>query len=139
MPELPEVETVRRSLVPRLVGRRIERFDVYEHRLRYPVSSRTLKRWVEGREVETIKRRSKYLIVHLEGDGRLIFHLGMSGRISLCRADRSREDHVHVVFYLDDGQELRFRDPRRFGVVDAISSTQMGADRRFSTLGVEPG
>ena len=72
MPELPEVETVRRGLLPRLVGRRIAGFDVYDRRLRYPVRPSRLRRWVLGREIEDIRRRSKYLLIHLAGNGCLV-------------------------------------------------------------------
>ncbi len=138
MPELPEVETVRRKLLPHLVGHRIDGFEIYDHRLRYPVRSRNLQRWVVGRSVEDIQRRSKYLLIHLEKNGCLVIHFGMSGRIILCAADQPREDHVHVLFRLDDTRELRFRDPRRFGLVDALESSELERDRRFATLGLEP-
>lgn len=138
MPELPEVETVRRGLLARIVGRRIDGLEVYDRRLRYPVRPRVLERWVVSREVEDVQRRSKYLVIHLEGNGRLLIHLGMTGSLTLCDADRPKEDHVHVLFRLDDSRELRFRDPRRFGLVDAVTSSELGRDRRFSALGAEP-
>ena len=91
-----------------------------------------------GREVEDIRRRSKYLLIHLARGGCLVIHLGMSGGVTLCAAERPKEDHVHVLFRLDDARELRFRDPRRFGLVDALASSDLERDRRFAHLGLEP-
>jgi formamidopyrimidine-DNA glycosylase len=138
MPELPEVETVRRSLLPVLVGRRIERVLVRERRLRRQVDPALLKREVCGQVVVDLSRRGKYLLIHLEGERRLLVHLGMSGRLFLTRAATPSARHEHVVFSLDDGQELRFRDPRRFGVVEATTVSALATDRRLSELGVEP-
>ena len=138
MPELPEVETLRRSLLPVLVGCRIDDVRVYERRLRYPVVPRTLKRRVAGRRVEGVARRAKYLLIELDDGNRLLIHLGMSGRLSLASAGTPRETHVHVVFALDGDRELRFRDPRRFGLVDAVTAAELEDDRRFTSLGPEP-
>ena len=138
MPELPEVETLRRSLLPTLVGCRIDGVRVYDRRLRYPVRTRTLKRLVAGRHVQDVERRAKYLLLSLEDGGRILIHLGMSGRLSLAPAGEPREPHVHVVFELNDQRELRFRDPRRFGLVDVVTANEIKQDRRLTTLGVEP-
>ncbi|MCZ6794843.1 MAG: bifunctional DNA-formamidopyrimidine glycosylase/DNA-(apurinic or apyrimidinic site) lyase [Planctomycetota bacterium] len=138
MPELPEVETLRRSLLTRLVGRRIEEVEVRERRLRYRVDVRRLRRDVRGRRVEDVRRRAKYLLIHLEGDRRLVIHLGMSGRLLVEPAGDALADHVHVVFLLDDGMELRFRDHRRFGLVDSLKGCEVSRDRRFARLGPEP-
>ena len=138
MPELPEVETLRRSLLPRLVGRRIEAVEVREKRLRRPVNVRRLRRDVCGRLVKDVCRRAKYLFVDLEGDRRLLIHLGMSGRLLVQPAGQALADHVHVRFRLDDGMELRFRDHRRFGMVDSLKSSQVARDERFVHLGPEP-
>jgi formamidopyrimidine-DNA glycosylase len=150
MPELPEVETVRRGLARLLIGRRIESVKVLERRLRERVDERALAERVAGRRVTALSRRAKYLFVHLEpacgrgggGDGgeesRLVVHLGMSGRLRAFRAGEPLEPHTHVVFGLDDGRELRFRDHRRFGLVAAVPASALEADARFRALGVEP-
>ncbi len=138
MPELPEVETVRRSLRPALQGRVITGVRVRDRRLRSPVPSRRLRRDVIGRAVTDVGRRAKYLLVRLEGGATVVIHLGMSGRLLLAGADRELEPHVHVVFALDDGRELRFKDPRRFGLVDVLRAGEIERDRRFRDLGVEP-
>ena len=138
MPELPEVETVRQSLLGKLVGRRIEAVQVREPRLRYPVDRAQLERHVSGRNIVAIERRAKYLFVHLEGERRLVIHLGMSGRLLVEQSDDPVPTHVHATFRLDDGMELRYRDPRRFGMIDFLRAEDIPQDKRFSRLGPEP-
>ena len=142
MPELPEVETLCRGLLPQLVGRVIRRVDVRETRLRYPVDAQRLQRCVEGTRVSDVTRRAKYLLVHLdasEGPGCvLMLHLGMTGNLFVLRPEREVLPHTHLVFSLDDGRELRFRDPRRFGAVDVIEGAEVESHPRFVDLGVEP-
>jgi len=88
--------------------------------------------------VEDVGRRAKYLLVHLEGERRLIVHLGMSGRLLWTRSNEPFSDHVHVRFALDNGMDLRFRDHRRFGLVDALKASDLDRDKRFAHLGPEP-
>ncbi|HET9701451.1 MAG TPA: bifunctional DNA-formamidopyrimidine glycosylase/DNA-(apurinic or apyrimidinic site) lyase, partial [Burkholderiales bacterium] len=115
MPELPEVETTRRGLLPRVVGKRIEGARAHDRRLRWPVP-RNLARLVSGLRVESLERRGKYLLFRL-GAGTLIVHLGMSGSLRLLPADTPREKHDHFDLVLEDGWLARLRDPRRFGAV----------------------
>jgi formamidopyrimidine-DNA glycosylase len=138
MPELPEVETIRRSLEPRLAGRRIEEVRVRERRLREPVPAARLRRLARGRRIVGLARRAKYLEILLDGDLCLLVHLGMSGRLQLRRRGEPFEPHVHVVFALEGGLDLRFRDPRRFGLVDFVPARARAADRRLRDLGPEP-
>jgi formamidopyrimidine-DNA glycosylase len=138
MPELPEVEVLRRSLEPHLVGDRIERVVVTNAALREPVRTRELARRVTGRTVEGLRRRSKYLLIDLEGGQTLVVHLGMSGRLTLVPAGTPPEPHEHVAFHLRSGRRLRFRDPRRFGVVFAVPTHKLERDPHFAALGVEP-
>ena len=143
MPELPEVETVRRGLQRRLKGKVIEGVDVRETRLRYPVDAPRLKRELAGRRVKELKRRAKYLLILLEAEGDreeafLIIHLGMSGRIYFSASEEVPRPHTHLIFSLGDGRELHFCDPRRFGLVDLVSSSRLEADRRFTHLGPAP-
>jgi formamidopyrimidine-DNA glycosylase len=137
MPELPEIEVLRRSLEPHLVGDRIERAEVRDRRLREPVRP-DLGRKVAGREVRALGRRSKYLLIELEGGITLVVHLGMSGRLTLTPAAWEPELHEHVTFSLRSGRLLRFRDPRRFGLVFALPTARLAADPHFAGLGVEP-
>jgi formamidopyrimidine-DNA glycosylase len=138
MPELPEVEVLRRSLEPHLVGDRIERVEVTNPSLREPVDVPRLRRAARGREVVALRRRSKYLLIDLEGGWTVVVHLGMSGRLTLVPAAVPPELHEHVAFHLRSGRRLRFRDPRRFGVVFAARTAELDADPHFVHLGPEP-
>lgn len=141
MPELPEVEVLRRSLAP-LVGEGIEGVEVRDSRLREPVDETALRDLVGGR-VERLGRRAKYLRIHLQrddwSDGRtLVVHLGMSGRLILVPGGAAEEPHQHVVIHLTSGKELRFHDPRRFGLVFATPTNGLDLEPHFVHLGIEP-
>lgn len=147
MPELPEVETVVRGIRPRLVGRRVVKLVQRRPDLRTALPKRFPER-VEGRLVSAVERRAKYILVRLDGragetkeheDDYLIIHLGMSGRLVIgARPSHESGTHEHVEFATDDGTVLRFCDPRRFGIMDLISVSQLGTDPRFAPLGPEP-
>ena len=138
MPELPEVEVLRRSLEPHLVGDRIARVEVRNPSLREPVDAARLRRLAAGREVVALRRRSKYLLIDLAGGATVVVHLGMSGRLTLVPGGTPREDHEHVAFHLRSGRRLRLRDPRRFGVVFAARTADLARDPHFAHLGDEP-
>src|SRR5947208_6763518 len=120
MPELPEVETVRRGLAPRLVGHRIVRLIQRRRDLRVPLPAKFAHK-VEGRTVQAIDRRAKYLLIRLDDGQTLIAHLGMSGRMTLHDAASAAEHpfqrHDHVVIETDEGWQVRFNDARRFGLM----------------------
>jgi formamidopyrimidine-DNA glycosylase len=116
MPELPEVEVIRRGLAPRLLGKRFLSVKVGKKRLRQASSPQHLTRWLPGRRLERLQRRGKYLVFRLEGGVTLLIHLGMTGRL-LLDPPRRGEPHVHLVFSLEDGLTLAFQDVRRFGQV----------------------
>ena len=119
MPELPEVETTRRGVEPRVAGRRIASVQVYDARLRWPVPA-SLPALVAGARVLRIDRRSKYLLFRLaakQGPGTLLVHLGMTGSLRVFATAPARRPHDHLDFVLDDGAVLRYHDPRRFGSV----------------------
>jgi formamidopyrimidine-DNA glycosylase len=138
VPELPEIEVLRRSLAPRLLRRRILDVEVSNPALREPVDVAALTRAARGRRVIGVGRRAKYLLIDLDGDDTLVVHLGMSGRLTMASADAEREAHEHLAFRLDGDERLRFRDPRRFGLVLALPSSGLAADRHFAHLGPEP-
>lgn len=138
MPELPEVEVLRRSLEPHLVGDRIERVEVSNPDLRERVDPRALSRRAAGRGVVALRRRAKYLLIDLEGDQTVVVHLGMSGRLTLAPGGAPPELHEHVVLHLRSGRRLRLRDPRRFGLLFALPTAAIPADPHFAHLGVEP-
>ena len=115
MPELPEVETTRRGLLPHLVGRRIRDVVVRNANLRWPVP-RDLDRRLRGEQVVAIRRRGKYLLFDCSS-GHLLVHLGMSGRLTLVPDDLPARKHDHVDVRLEGRQALRLTDPRRFGAM----------------------
>jgi formamidopyrimidine-DNA glycosylase len=141
MPELPEVETVRRGLVPRLVGHRIVRLTQRRKDLRVPLPARFAAK-VEGRTVQAIDRRAKYLLLRLDDGHTLIVHLGMSGRMTLhdagSAAEHPFERHDHVVFEMDDGWQVRFNDARRFGLMLLVPTEAVEKHKAFKGLGPEP-
>jgi formamidopyrimidine-DNA glycosylase len=138
MPELPEVEVLRRSLEPRLVGDRIQSLLLHSPALREPLDGEGLRRHCKGRRVLALRRRAKYLLIDLEGGHTLIVHLGMSGRLTLVPGSEALEPHEHVAFVLASGRRLRFRDPRRFGQVFSLPTDGLMEDRHFAHLGPEP-
>ena len=139
MPELPEVETVVRGLRPRLEGRRLVRVDQRRPDLRFPLPERFGER-LTGRLVRAVTRRAKYILVHLDGDEVLMAHLGMSGRMVLgdARSAAAPNPHDHIVFETDAGDELRFNDARRFGMMDLVAEAELDAHRLIKDLGPEP-
>jgi len=119
MPELPEVETTRRGIEPRVTGRRIVSVTVYDGRLRWPVPS-TLPALLPGALIVAIERRSKYLLFRMTtrtGPGTMLVHLGMTGSLRMFGRAPPRRRHDHVEFALDDGSLVRYHDPRRFGSI----------------------
>jgi formamidopyrimidine-DNA glycosylase len=115
VPELPEVETIRRGIAPHVVGRTIESVVVRERRLRWPVP-RDFGRRLAGRTIAAVDRRGKYLLLALDGGAdRVILHLGMTGRLLLQPPGHPLRKHDHLDLELSGGLVLRFNDPRRFG------------------------
>ncbi len=138
MPELPEVETVRRGLAPVLTGRRIVRVEQARTDLRFPLPLDFVVA-IEGREVEAVERRAKHLLVSLNGGLVLMAHLGMSGRFRIFRdAPPPREPHDHVTFITDDGVTIRFHDPRRFGFMGLCPKEELVRHPMLARLGPEP-
>jgi formamidopyrimidine-DNA glycosylase len=123
MPELPEVEVIRRGLAPRLEGRRFLAVQVGKNRLRQQSPTRELRRWLPGRRLEKLRRRGKYLRFDLEGGVTLVIHLGMTGRLLLGpppphpSTPSPALPHVHLIFRMEGGLELYYQDTRRFGQV----------------------
>ncbi len=136
MPELPEVETVRRQLEPEVVGRRIERAEILDARLTRPEEPGPVGHRIEGREITSVRRRGKYLLMGLEGGLTLALHLRMTGNLFL----RGPEDdlrHLRARFELDDGRELLFTDVRRFGQAVLLEGEETDA-YLAARLGMEP-
>jgi formamidopyrimidine-DNA glycosylase len=138
MPELPEVETVMRALRARLETRVIVRARVNRPDLRWPLPP-LLEARLSGARVLSFRRRGKYILMRLSGGDSLLLHLGMSGRVVLAPAETSSVDrHEHVVLEIDDGWRFGFVDPRRFGSMDLIPTSEEDRHRLLAELGPEP-
>ncbi len=145
MPELPEVETVRRGLAPVMEGAVIARAQVNRPDLRWPLPERMAAR-LSGVRVLRLWRRSKYILADLDSGETLIVHLGMSGRMTVSGdplgrflRDHPRHDrHDHVVLELENGARITFNDPRRFGMMDLVATDAVEGHRLLAGLGPEP-
>lgn len=152
MPELPEVETVRRGLAPAMEGARIERLELRRGDLRFPFPEGFAER-VSGRTITGLGRRAKYLLIDLDGGGTIISHLGMSGSFRIEEGPlaatpgnfhhvRAKDErHDHAVFHLDGEGGIRrviYNDPRRFGFMDMAGRADLASHPFFRDLGPEP-
>ena len=137
MPELPEVETVRRALAARLVGRRLTRVEARRADLRTKLP-RNLRARLLGRTVTGVGRRAKYLLVELDDGATMIVHLGMSGRILLHNRATPPGPHDHVILGIDDGTLVYFNDARRFGLLALADTEALQRHPLLKDLGMEP-
>jgi formamidopyrimidine-DNA glycosylase len=136
MPELPEVETTRRGVEPYLVGQKITEVIVRHRGLRQPVSESLED--IAGHEITSIVRRAKYLIVAVKGSGHLIIHLGMSGSLRISGAGEDFKKHDHIALQLQSGKQMRFHDPRRFGIFLHLPEGDPLQHPLLNDLGPEP-
>lgn len=138
MPELPEVETVRRGLLKALLGQRISGVSTSRLRLRRPFPARLQR--LTGARVERIERRAKYLLLALDINQTIVIHLGMSGRLVIHPdgGNYAPEKHDHFVLSLQDGAKIVFNDARRFGLVELVEDEKLEKHKLFSHLGPEP-
>jgi formamidopyrimidine-DNA glycosylase len=138
MPELPEVETVRRGLAPVLEGAVIASAAAFRPDLRFPMPP-DLAGQLTGRRVISVERRAKYLLIRLSGDMILLSHLGMSGRFRIHEAaPPPLEAHDHVELVTAAGATIRYNDPRRFGIIDLFPTEAMATHKLLAGLGPEP-
>ncbi len=145
MPELPEVETVRRGLAPVMEGREVLRLEVNRPDLRFPFPERFTKR-VQGTTIVRMGRRAKFLVTELSSGEALIMHLGMSGRFTVSGVGTAafhhdpgtNPKHDHVVFHMTGGASVTYNDPRRFGFMELWPTDQIGSYPRVKDLGPEP-
>jgi formamidopyrimidine-DNA glycosylase len=149
MPELPEVETVRRGLAPVLEGARIGRVELRRPDLRFAFPPEFAGR-LKGARVTATGRRAKYLLAHLDTGETLVAHLGMSGRFTVVEGAQARgfgdyvystgadPKHDHVLIHLDSGPTLVFNDPRRFGYMDLVATPGLDTCTHFARMGPEP-
>ena len=155
MPELPEVETVRRGLQPVLEGRRLARVEARRPDLRFPLPDGFVQR-LTGATITSLNRRAKYLMAELDRGETLVMHLGMSGRFEIANSSRKKRPeghvrpgeflyaadpdpkHAHVVFETEEGGRVTYYDPRRFGYMHLIETDGLAAHPWFAGLGPEP-
>src|ERR1700746_3814454 len=137
MPELPEVETVRRGLALKMSGRRIVQAKLRRPDLRRPFPP-ALGARLDGARIGALRRRGKYILIELDTDGLLLLHLGMSGRLTVGGSAFCSALHDHVVLTLDDGTVVRFNDPRRFGLIDYVERGEEKRHPLLAELGPEP-
>jgi formamidopyrimidine-DNA glycosylase len=149
MPELPEVETVRRGLAPAMEGVRFAKVDVHRGDLRWPLPKDFAQR-LEGTTVTGIGRRAKYLLADLSSGDVLLMHLGMSGSFHVFRGGGDKKlgryhheraqhaAHDHVVFHMSSGAIVTFNDPRRFGSMKIVAREKLDAEPLLARLGPEP-
>ncbi|GGX39547.1 formamidopyrimidine-DNA glycosylase [Tateyamaria omphalii] len=145
MPELPEVETVRRGLAPTMERAVIARADVNRPDLRWPFPEKMAER-LTGCRVLGLRRRSKYILADLGSGETLLIHLGMSGRMlvsgdplgQFVHEHPAPEKHDHVVLHMDNGARITFNDPRRFGAMDLLDTATADQHKLLAVLGPEP-
>ena len=149
MPELPEVETVRRGLLPAMEGVRLARAELRRDGLRWPFPPDMGAR-LDGARIVALRRRSKYLLLDTDRDDTLIIHLGMSGRMVVSGLRGSHapgqfhfdhpptEKHDHVIFHMENGARITFNDPRRFGAMDICTTSTLAQHKLIAGLGPEP-
>ena len=138
MPELPEVETIVADLRPHLVGRTIVRAELnFPTIVRHPEPEQFIDALV-GMRIESVGRRGKYILLGLTDNLVLVVHLGMTGQLRLVDAVAPLEKHTHAVFFLDDGRQLRYRDPRRFGRLLLGTEQALLTAKKMPRLGPEP-
>ncbi|WP_299650884.1 bifunctional DNA-formamidopyrimidine glycosylase/DNA-(apurinic or apyrimidinic site) lyase [uncultured Tateyamaria sp.] len=145
MPELPEVETVRRGLAPAMEGAVIVQADVNRPDLRWPFPAGMAER-LNGQQVLGLRRRSKYILADLASGETLLIHLGMSGRMlvsgdplgQFVHDHPAPEKHDHVVLHMDNGARITFNDPRRFGAMDLMETASADQHKLLAVLGPEP-
>lgn len=153
MPELPEVETVRRGLVPAMVGHAFTHVEQRRPDLRFPLPQDFASR-LEGRTIERLERRGKYLLAHLSDGALLLMHLGMTGSFLISDSEKARgkkisrsgklvapksvSAHDHIVFHMSDGATVTYNDPRRFGFMLLVEPEERDSHPLLRDLGIEP-
>ncbi len=150
MPELPEVETVRKGLEPYMTGHVITQADIRRPDLRWPFPVNMAERLI-GKRVERLRRRSKYILCDLDSSETLLIHLGMSGRMTISAPEKVKdmagdfhhlhpaiEKHDHVVIDMDNGARITFNDARRFGAMDLLDTKAAEQHKLLASIGPEP-
>lgn len=138
MPELPEVETVRRTLQPKLTGLKFTDVQILLPKVIRIPNHEEFKENITGKKIIKLGRRGKYLLINLSGGYTLLVHLRMTGRLVYCASEEPLPKHTHVILHLSDGCQLRFADMRQFGRMWLVPTTSMDTLAGFKDLGIEP-
>lgn len=136
MPELPEVETIRRGMETAMNGKKFQSVIIRRHDLRTPIPQ-NLDQEMKGKTLRNIIRRGKYMILNLDNVAYIVVHLGMSGRIHITQNDREPLKHEHVIMTMNDNTRIAFEDPRRFGMFYSAHQN-WESEKPFSDMGPEP-
>jgi len=137
MPELPEVEVIKRGLQKHLPGRRVDDIFSSSKKLRQPMPEKMLQEFIKGAEIKDVNRRAKYLVITMDSGAALIVHLGMSGRLGLFANGSPGIKHDHFSLQFDNEMQLRFNDVRRFGSIQVLAPG-VSLDDQIQGLGPEP-
>ena len=138
MPELPEVEVIKRGLLSHLPGRKVIEIFAGNKKLRQPIPRKNLKKYIQEARIKSIDRRAKFLLITMDNGAILVIHLGMTGRLGIFPADSPRAKHDHLRLQLDDSMQLRFNDIRRFGLIKVIPPGKAPDNTILSHIGPEP-
>ncbi|PKM80242.1 MAG: formamidopyrimidine-DNA glycosylase [Firmicutes bacterium HGW-Firmicutes-14] len=138
MPELPEVETIRRSLEEKVKGKTFTGVEIFLDKMLKGLEPGDLDEKFKGKKITGIDRRGKYLLINLTGGVVMVIHLRMTGQLLYCAPDQEKAKHTHLVFHLNDMYQLRFIDQRQFGKVHIVSLKELGSISGLKNLGVEP-
>lgn len=137
MPELPEVETVMRGLSAVLMGRHFTSIEMRRKNLRFALP-KSMDEHLCGKKITGLSRRAKYILISFTGNKTLIVHLGMSGRMVIDNGASQPHKHDHVIFQTSAHHQIKFNDPRRFGMMDVVDSDKVHQHKLLKHLGVEP-
>ena len=138
MPELPEVETIKRIIEPQIIGQKIAGVDIRNGQVIAHLASEQFVEFLEGRTFTSMSRRGKFLSFHLDNDDELVLHLRMTGQLFVTPEDYPLEKHTHVIIHLEDGRQIRYIDVRRFGRFWYLKAGEADIVTGRNKLGPEP-
>jgi len=138
MPELPEVEVIRRGLQRCLPGHDVRAIFTGNRKMRLPMPRRDLKKYIQGARIKAVARRAKFLLITMDNQALLVIHLGMTGRLGIFPQDSPKAKHDHLRLQLDNNMQLRFNDSRRFGSIQVLKPGRDYSSTMLADLGPEP-
>lgn len=138
MPELPEVETVKRMVEPHIIGRTINKVTLYKPKIISHPDADEFCRLITGKKIESINRRGKFILIYTDNSLKIILHLRMTGLLIVVPSDSPIKKHTHIIFHLTGGLDLRFIDTRAFGRFWLIKNDEDDVFSGINKLGLEP-